>query len=260
MNDKISITAGFGKAKNALAIAELLSRKGFEITSIIVINPLSVSRIRKEVNAKGKWFIKNGIKKIFSFGKKKSLLNDFLLENKVELRSLKKWAKLNNVNYILANNINSVEVIKQLEKEKPGWLIYGGGGIIKKNLISTMRGNILNAHSGPMPEIRGMNAIEWTYLLNYNPSITLHLIDDGIDTGQILFKREVYIEKSDTIEIIRDKAVIVGIKSIIEFFENRDSYLIGIKTLSNASKYRQCFVLSPLLRDHLNKKLQLYAK
>jgi methionyl-tRNA formyltransferase len=53
----------------------------------------------------------------------------------------------------------------------------------------------LNAHAGKLPQYRGRNIINWA-LINGEPEIglTVHLVDDGIDTGDILLQRTLPIE------------------------------------------------------------------
>ena len=40
-----------------------------------------------------------------------------------------------------------------------------------------------------LPFFRGMNVIEWSLLYNVKPTVTVHMISEGIDTGDILFQR-----------------------------------------------------------------------
>ena len=75
-----------------------------------------------------------------------------------------------------------------------------------------------------MPEIRGMNAVEWSILLGYEPSITIHLIDRGIDTGNILSRKNIFIEKTFSINDIRDISVITGVKEIIRLLNGLEDF------------------------------------
>ena len=47
---------------------------------------------------------------------------------------------------------------------------------------------VLNCHMGILPKYRGMDVVEWPFLENdrLNVGITCHLMDKGIDTGDIL--------------------------------------------------------------------------
>ncbi len=74
-------------------------------------------------------------------------------------------------------------------------------------MINSSRVGILNAHMGFLPTFRAMNVLEWSLHFNYKIGITIHFIDQGIDTGDILIFKEILIEKRDTIEKLRGKIV-----------------------------------------------------
>jgi folate-dependent phosphoribosylglycinamide formyltransferase PurN len=93
-------------------------------------------------------------------------------------------------------------------------VLYAGGGIIRGRFIDAARGRILNPHSGPLPEIRGMNACEWALLLGLPPAVTIHFIDEGIDTGGVVSQIPIGVEQGDTVESLRGKCVVAGINGI----------------------------------------------
>ena len=71
----------------------------------------------------------------------------------------------NKIKYILVREINSQKATDFLEKDnKKSTVIYSGGGILKNKFLK-LASSVINAHAGPLPEIRGMNAAEWSALL-----------------------------------------------------------------------------------------------
>lgn len=68
--------------------------------------------------------------------------------------------------------------------------IQGGTGILKKKIIECFDYGILNFHPGDLPEYRGCSAPEWQLYEKKKLIVTCHLIDEGIDTGKIVAKRE----------------------------------------------------------------------
>jgi len=58
-----------------------------------------------------------------------------------------------------------------------------------------------------LPDYRGMDVVEWPILENRLDSvgITVHLMDEGVDTGDILRKRHITIHPDETISSIREK-------------------------------------------------------
>ena len=56
---------------------------------------------------------------------------------------------------------------------------------------------ILNFHPGDLPFYRGCSAPEWQILEKSEVVCTAHLIDEGIDTGKILSKKVLNVNKDD---------------------------------------------------------------
>jgi methionyl-tRNA formyltransferase len=57
----------------------------------------------------------------------------------------------------------------------------------------------LNIHAGRLPDYRGRNVITWAIINNERElGVTVHVVDDGIDTGPILLQRMVPIGWTDT--------------------------------------------------------------
>ncbi|RKX28706.1 MAG: formyl transferase [Candidatus Zixiibacteriota bacterium] len=80
------------------------------------------------------------------------------------------------------------------------WAIsYGYGHIIKPNVISRLQGRIINLHISLLPWNRGADPNLWSFLEDTPKGVTIHFIDSGIDTGQILAQEEVEMECDDTL-------------------------------------------------------------
>ncbi len=113
-------------------------------------------------------------------------------------------------------SVNKWETVQYVREYGLDVLINAGGGIFRKAIVEAPIMGILNAHMGPLPEIRGMNALEWSLYLGMKPGVTLHFIDTGIDTGDILLFREIEIESDDTIESLRMKSLDVSVGIMVE--------------------------------------------
>jgi methionyl-tRNA formyltransferase len=66
----------------------------------------------------------------------------------------------------------------------------------------------LNVHAGKLPQYRGRNVINWA-LINgeHEIGLTVHLVDDGIDTGDIVLQRTLPIEWTSTYGELLDRVV-----------------------------------------------------
>ena len=94
---------------------------------------------------------------------------------------------------------NHVYFFKEMNNDL---VVYAGGGILRKNFIKVPNIGILNAHSGKLPFFRGMNVIEWSLLYNVKPTVTVHMISEGID-GDILFQKSIPVKNNYSIVDLR---------------------------------------------------------
>lgn len=259
----VVITAGFDKSEAATTLVELFRKNGIPVKGIIIVSPFSFRRVRLFLKKKGFSSILKSIRRLTGFQKSQSdnqvnYIEQFRSKHQISIRSLKKWARINQANIISVNSLNSGEAIHFLADSDPQWLIYSGGGILKEPLINQMDGRILNAHQGPLPEIRGMNAAEWSILLDEKKVSTIHLINQGIDTGKIIKEIPYSVDENDDIESIRAKAIIKGIEGLIEV--GSKEALDGFNVRNNHSEYRQCYSLSNAMRELLRLKLKALKK
>lgn len=255
----VVVTAGFDKSESATSLVELFKQKGVPVQGIIVVSPYSVKRIRTFLKKKGFSSISTSVQRLAGIQashsrKGPNYIEEFRKQHQISVRSLKKWASLNQTKLISVDSLNSEKAIIFLKESEPQWLVYSGGGILKEPIIDQMQGRILNAHQGPLPEIRGMNAAEWSILLDKKQETTIHLIDRGIDTGKIIKSIPYSIEENDTIESIREKAIIKGIEGLVEVGSKESLEMFDLQ--ENHSEYRQCYTLSESMKELLQKKLK----
>lgn len=260
----VVITAGFNRSKPALSIAELLTRNNIPVRGIIVVSPFSLSRARKYLKKRGWRFFYDALIRLSGLdnsGESKSpdYLDDFMRSHDIPTdHTLKEWARINGSRYHSVTSLNSPKVVNILKEVKLSWLIYSGGGILKQPLLKILNGKILNAHQGPLPEIRGMNACEWSVLLGKRLESTIHIISEGIDTGDIILRKPFSIGSCDTLSSLRQKAIVKGIEGITEVAQHNN--LEKFTTIENNANHRQCYIMSEILRQLTEKKLDLLKK
>lgn len=80
------------------------------------------------------------------------------------------------------------------------WIIsYGYRHIIKKQIIDRFPGRIINLHIGYLPYNRGADPNFWSAYDKTPAGVTIHQIDEGIDTGDILVQEEVFFTGEETL-------------------------------------------------------------
>jgi methionyl-tRNA formyltransferase len=92
------------------------------------------------------------------------------------------------------------EELAPLAAAKPDILLVGGFGIIiKPPLLELPRIGCVNCHSSLLPKHRGPNPFAWCLLTGETRTgATFHVMDPGIDTGDILDQTAFDITKEDT--------------------------------------------------------------
>jgi len=103
--------------------------------------------------------------------------------------------------YCVANH-NDSTCRELLTAEKPDVLALGGTRIIKPAILETPRRATVNAHPGLLPLLRGSASVGWALCKDFPQGATAHFIDPGIDTGDIIVKRQLPVYHHDTYESI----------------------------------------------------------
>lgn len=86
--------------------------------------------------------------------------------------------------------------LKEINEISPDFTVsYGYRHIIKKEVIDEY--DILNLHISYLPWNRGADPNFWSIYDETPRGVTIHFIDPGIDTGDIIFQKEVSFEKSE---------------------------------------------------------------
>jgi methionyl-tRNA formyltransferase len=78
-----------------------------------------------------------------------------------------------------------------LEHEIDFIVSYGYRHIIKPSVLKMFPLAAVNLHISMLPHSRGAHPVFWSVLNELPLGVTIHLLDNGLDTGNILFQREV---------------------------------------------------------------------
>ena len=107
-------------------------------------------------------------------------------------------------------SINSERVLNALLGAKCDYVAVFGCGIINDDIISQFNGRIINAHQGLSPYYRGSATNFWPFVNNELQfvGVTMHYIDKGIDTGNIICHGRPSIDPCDNIHDIGCKVVL----------------------------------------------------
>ena len=114
--------------------------------------------------------------------------------------------------------IKTPEAITQLRQyEAEVYIVAAFGQILSTEILEMVRYGCINIHASLLPKYRGASPIQHVIIDNEpETGITIMQMDAGIDTGDILYKKSLYIENNDTFETLHDKLAILGGEAIVE--------------------------------------------
>ncbi|NBJ69366.1 MULTISPECIES: phosphoribosylglycinamide formyltransferase [Clostridia] len=96
------------------------------------------------------------------------------------------------------------EILTVLQQSGIAWIFLAGYmRIIGPCLLHAYRGKIVNIHPSLLPAFPGKDAIRQAFNAKTKKTgVTVHFIDEGIDTGPIIAQQVVDIYPSDTIDVL----------------------------------------------------------
>lgn len=112
---------------------------------------------------------------------------------------LKEWAKNLGVDFLPIQNVNqraSVDMLKTYAADL--FVSMSFNQIIKKDVLEIPPRGFINCHAGALPFYRGRNVLNWVLINDEKEfGVTVHYIDEGIDTGDIIRQRMLPISDKD---------------------------------------------------------------
>ncbi|MFI0402623.1 MAG: formyl transferase [Cyanobium sp.] len=117
--------------------------------------------------------------------------------------------------------INGAETVEYLRDLAPELILVNGTQLLREPILSLrpqIRHGILNLHTGLSPYSRGANCNLYMVLEGHPElvGVTVHHIDPGIDSGDIIRSAQVPMEPDDNFETIDVRSFDVGINLLLE--------------------------------------------
>ena len=118
-------------------------------------------------------------------------------------------------------------------------VVVAFGQIIPSEIIHMPKYGCINVHASLLPKYRGASPIQWTVLDGCEYSgVTTMLMDEGIDTGDILETATVKLEERETGGSLFDRLSLVGAKLLVETLDKAEAgQLHPVKQDDSQSSY-----------------------
>lgn len=164
-------------------------------------------------------------------------------------RSLREVAAFYRFSVATCRDQNSPQSIAQLRTWSPDLIVFTGGNILRKRVLQVPRLGVLNVHLGLLPEIRGMSSPEWSLLNRVPLGITIHYMDEGIDTGPILQKYDFPdTAECESLSDLRNRLIAFGAAKIVDVVARLDQGTISATPQCDLDKDNQFFVMHEWLQ------------
>jgi methionyl-tRNA formyltransferase len=114
--------------------------------------------------------------------------------------------------------VRDEEFVETLRAYNPDVIVVVAfGQIIPLSILQMPKFGCVNIHGSLLPKYRGAAPIQWAVLDGEKETgITTILMDEGIDTGDILLKKTIKIDTDETSGSLFDKLMALGAETILE--------------------------------------------
>lgn len=146
--------------------------------------------------------------------------------------------------------IKTPEAVEELKKYQADiFVVAAFGQILSQEILDIPRYGCLNIHASLLPKYRGASPIQHVIIDGEERTgVTIMQMDAGLDTGDMLYKKEIPIEKTDNYETLHDKLMVLGGEAIVEALPLLEQgKLIPAKQQENLSCY------APLIDKRMGK-------
>lgn len=122
------------------------------------------------------------------------------------------------------------ELASTVKEYAPDWIVSAGFmRILGTDFLTQFQGRIINTHPALLPSFPGAHAVKDA--LNYGAKITgttIHLIDDGVDTGPIIRQFPVPIRHNDTEDTLHERIKKVERTELVRLLTDLTTHTLAV--------------------------------
>jgi methionyl-tRNA formyltransferase len=171
---------------------------------------VAVKQVIIEESVVRREFLKKRIKKLGWFSVGGQILFQLVIAKPMAMASKKRIAEIlerynlstNEIpaaEVVRVSSVNSDECLQTLQTLQPELVIVHGTRVISKKILQQIPAIFINIHAGITPRYRGSHGAYWALVNDdaENCGVTVHLVDAGIDTGNILAQKIIPVTSRD---------------------------------------------------------------
>lgn len=136
---------------------------------------------------------------------------------KLNQSAVKRYAVENNLNVLQPEKLKNPDFLKELQDLKADLQVVVAFRMLPEVVWNMPRLGTFNLHGSLLPQYRGAAPLNWAVINGETKTgVTTFLLDHKIDTGRILFKKEIDIWENDTVGTIHDSLMGIGAKLVVQ--------------------------------------------
>ena len=136
---------------------------------------------------------------------------------KLRSSAVKNYAAEHKLHLLQPENLKSNEFTSQLHDFSEDIFVVVAFRMMPKSIWSIPKHGTFNLHASLLPQYRGAAPINWAIINDEKETgVTTFLIDEKIDTGNILLSQKINIEKEDNAGSLYDKLMTIGKELVLE--------------------------------------------
>lgn len=149
---------------------------------------------------------------------------------KLRSSAVSDFAEKNNLNLLKPENLKDDEFLSNIKALDIDVIVVVAFRMLPKVLWSIPKKGTFNLHASLLPQYRGAAPINWAIVNGETVTgVTTFLIDEKIDTGNILLKKSIDINPDDTAGDLHDKLMHIGADLVVETLEGLENNTIKPK-------------------------------
>jgi len=230
IRDRHKDIAGLTIAKGGrLKIGKKRSKSTYLLSLLLIMGPYH--------------FLKNSVKTLnFKIRKKLTEFSPAIPSN-----GLEEFAAEYDIKVDYTSNPNQEGYLEKLRNEEPDVIINQSQFIVKKPLLDIPKIGMLNRHNALLPKNRGRLTPFWVaYKGEEETGVSIHFVDEGIDSGPIVVQKRFLVSKDDTFNSIVEKNYEIASKAMLEALDLLEK---GYTSFQENDDQNATYNSVPTLRD-----------
>ena len=136
---------------------------------------------------------------------------------KLKESDVKQYAKSQNLPILQPTNLKDPEFLEELKSLRANLHIVVAFRMLPKVVWDLPDFGTFNLHASLLPQYRGAAPINWAIINGETKTgVTTFFIDDKIDTGAIILRREINIGKRENVGSLHDALMVLGGELVLE--------------------------------------------